>query len=176
VRRRRAKRDSVDVDVVSRAEAIRERSIVLNPPVARGQVPVSRSFAAWLLAAALLLAGCSDSSGQGEGEKQLTIPAYGSYPAVTIPVTEGTPALCRRDAQAFTRAAVSFRAPFPSDADNYFVLARVQFFDFKGHLCDVRILRRALSRQLTVKQRRELVARLGFLSDIERELTEVQRN
>ena len=158
------------------AEAIRDRSTVLDPPVARGQVPMSRSCAAWLLAAVLLLAGCGGSSGQGKGEKQVTVPAYGPFPAVIIPVTEGTPALCRRYAQAFTRAAVSFLAPFPSDADIYWVQARLQFFEFKGHLCDVRILRRALSRQLTVKQRREVVGRMGFLSEIERELTEVQRN
>jgi hypothetical protein len=138
-------------------------------------VHLSKSCRVWLLAT-LLLAGCGDSSGHGKEEKQLTVPAYNLYPAVTIPVTEGTPAQCRRYAKAFTRAAVSFLAPFPSDADNYFVLARLQFFEFKAHLCNVGILRRALSRELTVKQRRELVARLGFLSEIERELTEVQRS
>jgi hypothetical protein len=137
---------------------------------------MSKSCPARLLVAVLLLAGCGDSSGQGKGEKALTVPAYNLYPAVTIPVTEGTPAQCRRYAQAFTRAAVSFLAPFPSDADVYFIQARLQFFEFKAHLCDVGILRTALSRRLTLKQRRDVVAQMGFLSEIEHELTELQRN
>jgi hypothetical protein len=98
--------------------------------------------------------------------KRLTIPAYGTYPPMTITVTEGTPALCRRDAEAFTRSAVSFLAPSATPADQYFVSARLQFIDFKAHRCDVAILRKALSRRLTVRQRRVLVARLGFLGEV----------
>jgi hypothetical protein len=142
------------------------------------QVAMSKSCATRVLAATtLFLAGCGGSSDQGNGEKQLTVPAYGPFPAITIPVTEGTPAQCRRYARAFTRAAVGFLEPFPSDADNYRVQARLQFFEFKGHLCDVSIVRRALSRQLTVNQRREVVAGLAFLSEMEqRELTTGQGN
>jgi hypothetical protein len=56
----------------------------------------------------------------------------------------------------------------------YFIQARLQFYEFKAHLCDVRILRTALARKLSLKQRKEVVAQMGFLSEIERELTEVQ--
>ncbi len=135
---------------------------------------MSRSSAAWLLAA-LVLGGCGGSSGHGEAEKQLTVPAYAGYPPTTIPVKAGTPAVCRHDAQAFTRAAVSFLGTF-FDADEFFFRARLQFTAFKAHLCDVDILRKALSRRLTAKQRRALVARLGFLGEIGRELTKAPRN
>ena len=101
----------------------------------------------------------------------MTVPGYGSFPAETIPVTAGTPAQCRREAKAFSRAAVSFLAPFPSDAGNFFVLARLQFYEFRAHLCDDAILREALLRVSTAKQRRAIAARLGFLGETGRELT-----
>lgn len=123
-----------------------------------------RPSAAWLLAV-LVLGGCGGSSVHGDGGKQVTVPAYSGYPAMTIPVSAGTQAQCRREAQAFSRAAVSFLAPFPSDADNYMVLARVQFYAFKAHLCDVAILRNALVRRTTPKQRRFIVDRFGFLGE-----------
>jgi hypothetical protein len=122
---------------------------------------VSRSSAAWLLSA-LLLGGCGGSSGDGNAEKQITVPAYNGYPAITIPVTSGTPAQCRREAKVFSRAAVSFLAPFPSDSDTHLVLARLQFLEFKAHRCDVAILRQALTRRTTAKQRRAIVARIEF--------------
>jgi hypothetical protein len=90
---------------------------------------------------------------------------------MTIPVTTGTPAQCRREAQVFSREAVAFLAPFPSDADNYMVLARVQFLQFEAHRCDVAILRKALARRSTAKQRRVIVAHFGFLGETGRELT-----
>jgi hypothetical protein len=141
----------------------------------RGNVPpaMSRSSAAWLLCA-LLLGGCGgSSSGHGNAEKQITVPAYSGYPAITIPVTTGTPAQCRRYAQVFSRAAVSFLAPFPSDSDTHLVLARLQFLEFKAHRCDVAILRKALSGRATAKERRAIVARseFGFLGGTGSELT-----
>ena len=137
------------------------------PPAA-----VSRSSAAWLLSA-LLLGGCGGSSAHGDAEQQITVPAYNGYPAITIPVTSGTPAQCRREAQVFSRAAVSFLAPFPSDSDTHLVLARLQFLEFKAHRCDVAILREALSRRATATQRRVIVARVefSFLGETGRELT-----
>jgi hypothetical protein len=89
---------------------------------------------------------------------------------MTIPVSAGTPAQCRREAQAFSRAAVSFLAPFPSDADNFLVIARVQFYAFKAHLCDVAILREALVSRATARQRRAIVERFVFLGETGREL------
>jgi len=134
-------------------------------------LPVSRSRAAWLLSA-LLLGGCG-GSGHGDEEKQITVPSYNGYPAITIPVTTGTPAQCRHEAQVFSRAAVAFLAPFPSDSDNYLVLARLQFLEFKAHSCDVEILRDAFARRATPKQRQAVVSRIEFifLGDTGRELT-----
>ena len=134
---------------------------------------MTRSSAVWLLSP-LLLGGCGgSSSGHGDAERQITVPAYNGYPAITIPVTSGTPAQCRREAQVFSRAAVSFLAPFPSDSDTHLVLARLQFLEFKAHRCDVAILREALSRRATATQRRVIVARVefSFLGETGRELT-----
>ena len=134
---------------------------------------VSRASVAALLSA-LLLGGCGGSSStHGNAEKQLTAPAYNGYPAITIPVTSGTRAQCRREAQVFSRNAVSFLAPFPSDSDTYLVVARLQFFEFKAHRCDVAILRKAFSRRATPKQRRAIVRRVefAFLGQTGRELT-----
>jgi len=121
--------------------------------------------------AALLLGGCGGSSEHGKTVRRLTVPAYAGFPSTTITVTKGTPEHCRRDAQALTRDAVSFLKPFPSDADEYRAEARLQFFDFKAHLCDVAVLRRAFSRRLTPKQRRAIIAGFSFLGETGRELT-----
>jgi hypothetical protein len=134
---------------------------------------VRRSSAAWLLSA-LLLGGCGGaSSGNGDAEKQITAPAYNGYPAITIPATRGTPAQCRHEAQAFSREAVAFLAPFPSDSDTHLVIARLQFFEFKAHHCNLAILRSALARRATAKQRRTIVSRIefAFLGDTGPELT-----
>ena len=123
---------------------------------------------------ALLLGGCGgSSSGLGVTEKQVTVPAYSRYPAITIPVSSAPAAQCRREADAFSRRAVAFLAPFPSDSDTHLVIARVQFLEFKAHRCDVAILRRAFSRQATRKQRQAIVARseFFFLAETGRELT-----
>jgi hypothetical protein len=134
---------------------------------------VSRSSAAWLLSA-LLLGGCGGSSSHhGSAEKQITVPAYSGFPAIVIPVTSGTPAQCQHEAQVFSRAAVSFLAPFPSNSDVYLELAHLQFLEFKAHRCDVAILRKELSRRATAKQRRIIVGRpaFSFLGEAGRELT-----
>ena len=123
---------------------------------------------------ALLLGGCGgSSSGPGATEKQITVPAYNVYPAITIPVKSATPARCRNEAEAFSREAVAFLAPFPSDSDTHWVIARVQFLEFKAHRCDLEILRRAFSRQATREQRQAIVARseFSFLEETGRALT-----
>ncbi len=132
---------------------------------------MNRPSAAWVLCA-LVLGGCG-GSGHGNAEKQITAPAYNGYPAITIPVTTGTPAQCRREAQVFSRAAVDFLAPFPSDSDTHLVIARLQFLEFKAHRCDIAILREAFSRRATARQRRAIVARVefSFLGETGRELT-----
>jgi hypothetical protein len=52
-------------------------------------------------------------------------------------------------------------------------LAHLQFLEFKAHRCDVTILRKALSRRATVKQRRIIVGSVefSFLGETGRELT-----
>ena len=130
-----------------------------------------RSSGAWL-ACAFLLGGCGGSSGPG-AEKQVVVPAYNVYPAITIPVRPATPARCRREAEAFSRQAVAFLAPFPSDSDTHLVIARLQFLEFKAHRCNRAILRREFSRQATREQRQAIVARseFSFLEQTGRELT-----
>lgn len=142
-------------------------------------------LAALLLVAAVAVAGCTSASDDtaarttGDGasrssETALTVPAYGPFPAMTVPVTPGSEALCRAKADAFSRAAEGFLRPFPSDADNYRVLARVQFTAFKAHLCDVAILREAVARRLTAKQLHEVLRFFGFMGETARELERPQ--
>ena len=125
-----------------------------------------RVAAAALLGAALL-AGYVGSANADNG---VTIPKYSHFPATTIPVKKGTPAQCRAEADSFSRAAKAFLRPYPSDTDIYRVLARVQFTAFTAHRCDTSILRKAGSRQLTVKQLREVLAFFGFMGDVGRQL------
>jgi hypothetical protein len=128
-----------------------------------------------LLVIALVLAGCGGSSdhdnGQDKTAKQLTIPGYASFPAVTVPIRKGTPARCRLDAQGFTHNAVRFVAPNPpTPPDVYFLGARNAFIDFEARRCDVAYLRGPLSRRLTPTQRRRLVGRFTFLGETGRKL------
>jgi len=125
-----------------------------------------------LLLCVLLLAGCGGSS-SGVAEKQITAPAYNGYPAITIPVESGTRARCRHEAEAFSREAVAFLAPFPSDSDTHLVIARLQFLEFKAHRCDLGMLRATFARHATPHQRRTIVERIefAFLGDTGRELT-----
>jgi hypothetical protein len=127
---------------------------------------VSRSLAGVLLAV-VLLGGCG---GDDQSDKVLTIPSDGRFAATKVPVEPGTEVLCRREADSFSRAAKSFLIPYPSDADVYRVLARVQFTAFTAHHCDLAILRKAVSRRLTAKQLREVLAFFGFMGDVGREL------
>ena len=127
------------------------------------------SFAAVLLAVAVL-AGCGGSNGDDNAQKQLTIPDYGPFPSMTVPVTEGTPEQCRAEADAFSRAAEGFLRPYPSDADNYRVIARVQFIAFKAHQCDTDLLRQAVTRRPNAKQVREVLRFFGFMGETAREL------
>jgi hypothetical protein len=100
----------------------------------------------------------------------VTIPRYSQYPATTIQAKRGTAAQCRTEADSFSRNARAFLRPYPSDTDIYRVLARVQFTAFVAHRCDTAILRTALSRRLTGKQLREVLAFFGFMGQVGREL------
>jgi hypothetical protein len=134
---------------------------------------VKGSLAA-ILAASLLggvvLAGCGGSHGDDTTGQALTVPAYGPFPAMTVPVAPGRAEECRREADAISRAAKGFLIPYPSDADNYRVLAQVQFTAFKANLCDTAILREAVARRLTRKELREVLRFFGFLGGTAQEL------
>ena len=134
---------------------------------------VKGSLAA-ILAASLLggvvLAGCGGSHGDDTTGQALTVPAYGPFPAMTVPVAPGRAEECRREADAFSRAAKGFLIPYPSDADNYRVLAQVQFTAFKANLCDTAILREAVARRLTRNELREVLRFFGFLGGTAQEL------
>jgi hypothetical protein len=100
----------------------------------------------------------------------LTVPKYSLYPSSTIPVKRGTPAQCRAEADSFSRNAKGFLRPFPSDPDIYRVIARVQFTAFMAHRCDMAILRQAVSRRLTARQLRNVLAFFGFMGEVGRKL------
>jgi hypothetical protein len=126
-----------------------------------------------LLVSTLAFAGCGGSSKQPSAAKQqkhVTFPAYGSFSATTVPVTTGSVALCRGNAEAFARDAVTFLKPSATPADQYFVSMRTQFIDFVAHRCDASILRSALTRRLDANERQTLIARLPFLGSTAREL------
>ncbi len=124
-----------------------------------------RALAAALLGAAFVAVSVG-SADAARADKGLTIPAYSHFPATTIPVKRGTPAQCRTEADSFSRAAKAFLRPYPSDTDIYRVLARVQFTAFTAHRCDTAVLRKAISRHLTVKQLRQVLAFFGFMGEI----------
>ena len=133
-----------------------------------------RILAAALLGAIVLAGGgVLDAARADEG---YTVPKHSVYPATTVPAKRGTPAQCRAEADAFSRAAKSFLRPYPSDSDIYHVLARVQFTAFVAHRCDIAVLRRAVSRQLTARQLHNVLAFFGFMGDVGRQLARAPRH
>ena len=129
---------------------------------------MSRLLAGALLGAVVLAVG--GLAGGADADNGVTIPKYSLYPAATVPVKRGTPAQCRAEADSFSRAAKGFLRPYPSDTDIYRVLARVQFTAFMAHRCDTAILRQAVSRRLTARQLRNVLAFFGFMGEVGRKL------
>jgi hypothetical protein len=122
---------------------------------------------AWLIAALLVpvaLVGCGGSSGHS-GAGTVTVPAYGVYSKTTVPgaAAPGT-RVCRVTARTFAGDALMFLAhirphgAYP--ADLYYVIMRGHLASFQAHRCDVTLLGSALTRSLTARQRRALVAAL----------------
>jgi len=128
---------------------------------------VKRVLAVSLLGAVVVAIG---GAHEVRADKGVTIPKYSVYPATTVSTKGGTPEQCRTEADLFSRDAKSFLRPYPSDTDIYFFLARVQFTAFVAHRCDTAILREAVSRRLTVRQLRNVLAFFGFVGDVGREL------
>lgn len=106
---------------------------------------------------AALLAGCG---GAKLKSGEMTIPAYGVHSQTTEGISGGSPAFCRRDSQAFARAAVLFvdhteaDAAYPADA--YYLDLRDRWTDFVAHRCAPSYLRLPLTRALTIEQRHTL--------------------
>ena len=121
-----------------------------------------------LLFAVVLASGLL--AGVAGADNGVTIPKYSQYPATSVPMKHGTPAQCRAEADSFSRNAEAFLRPYPSDTDIYRVLARVQFTAFMAHRCDTAILRHAVSRRLTARQLRNVLAFFGFMGDVGRQL------
>jgi hypothetical protein len=128
---------------------------------------VSKLLATCLLGVVVLAGALASGAGADNG---VTIPKYSHYPATTVHVKRGTAAQCRAEADSFSRNAKAFLRPYPSDTDIYRVLARLQFTAFTAQGCNTAILRHAVSRQLTVKQLREVLAFFGFMGQVGREL------
>jgi hypothetical protein len=115
----------------------------------------------------LVAAGCGGASRNAGATSQVTVPAYGVFPATTIsgPVDgRSRSAACRGDAASFADDSADFLAHFgPSaayPADLNYVIIRGDLADFRASRCDPRLLGRALWRKLTPKQRAEFVADL----------------
>jgi hypothetical protein len=135
------------------------------------RVDGNRAPAGWLLSAvavaAVVLAGCGGSSARRETATQISVPAYGVFPATTVTGSATTTAglrACRSTARTFAEDAVDFLAHFgPAaayPADLNFVIIREDLSRFASRGCDVALIGSALARRMTAAERKELVADL----------------
>jgi hypothetical protein len=113
------------------------------------------------IVAALALAGCGGSSRHAKTTETIPVLGLGGYSSTTETVPPASPALCRRDAQTYTDAALAILAHTgPTPADLYYYDARLPLADFQAHHCDPKTLGAALAHGLTVSQQRSFVAGL----------------
>jgi hypothetical protein len=118
--------------------------------------------AACVLAAA---AGCGSGSRHAAGATQVTVPAYGVFPATTVRRAEGSDSkACRATARSFADDSADLLAHFGAKAaypaDLNYVIVRSDLAGFQAGRCDLQLLGRALERRLSPKQRDNLVADL----------------
>jgi len=117
-----------------------------------------------LVFAAAALTGCGGSSSHAEQKKDVTVPAYGVFPATTESVSPASERACKQNAEGFADNAVQFlahsgpEAAYP--ADLYYVIMRGAITNFQAQRCETALLGNALVRRLTAKQRRVFVAAL----------------
>lgn len=113
----------------------------------------------WIAAAVVtLLAGCG-----GTTRREVTVGAYGNYPAQTITGT-ATPVECTRDGNAFAKDGLMLLAHSGASAaypaDLYYSILHEDFADFQARGCDPKFIGDALRSRLTARQRAALVADL----------------
>ena len=127
---------------------------------------------AWIVCAAAAAcaasaAGCGSAPRRSAGTTQVTVPAYGVFPATTVESRAGAggagPA-CRAAARSFADDSVDLLAHFGASAaypaDLNYVIVRSELAGFRARGCDLRLLGLALERRLTPRQREDLVADL----------------
>ena len=118
-----------------------------------------------LVVSALAVAGCGHSSGHSAAPATVTVPAYGVYSQTTVPGSSAPGTFtCRASARTFARDTPIFlghlRPHGAYPADLYYMILRQHLAEFQAHRCDVKQLGGALSRALTPRQQRTLVAAL----------------
>jgi hypothetical protein len=129
------------------------------------------SIRTWLASAAVCVlaaaAGCGSGSRHAAGTTQVTVPAYGVFPATTVRTANGRASdgrSCRATALSFADDSADLLAHFGSKAaypaDLNYVIVRSELAAFRSGHCDLQLLGRALERRLSPKQRTDLVADL----------------
>jgi hypothetical protein len=123
----------------------------------------------WLFCAAacvlVAVAGCGSGSRDATGRTQVTIPAYGVFPATTVGGGGGSQSTsCRSTARSFAEGSADLLAHFGSraayPADLNYVIVRSELASFRARRCDLQLLGRALERRLSPMQRSDLLADL----------------
>jgi hypothetical protein len=132
---------------------------------------VEMGIRAWLACAAVCVlaaaAGCGSGSRHAAGTTQVTVPAYGVFPATTVRTGSrkaGDGKTCRATALSFADDSADLLAHFGSKAaypaDLNYVIVRSELAAFRSGRCDLQLLGHALERRLSPKQRTDLVADL----------------
>jgi hypothetical protein len=148
-------RDPERLPAVKRAGAfVRHHVGMVWSMAIRGLRPVAA------LGLAGALAGCG-SSGHTRARNEVTLPAYGGFPATTISAQAAGSRVCENNARTFAHDALGLLAHFgPAaayPADLNVVIVREDLARWRTHGCSLQVLGAALARRLTKAQRRDLV-------------------
>jgi hypothetical protein len=99
------------------------------------------------VAVAVTACGCGNAQRGAETTTQVTVPAYGVFPATALPAAAaegGNSRACRAGARSFANGAADLlahfgpRAAYPADL-NYVIIRNI-LADFRARRCDVRLL------------------------------------
>jgi hypothetical protein len=112
-----------------------------------------------------VVAGCGSGSRHASRTTDVTVPAYGVFPATTVRSAEATQSKrCRATARSFAEDSLDLLAHFGSKAaypaDLNYVIVRSELSGFQAGRCDLQLLGRALESRLSPRQRTDLVADL----------------
>jgi hypothetical protein len=123
----------------------------------------------WLACAAACVpaaaVGCGGGPQHASGTAQVTVGAYGVFPATTVrSATASESKTCRATARSFAEDSVDLLAHFGSKAaypaDLNYVIVRSELSGFQAGRCDLQLLGSALERRLSPKERSDLVTDL----------------